>query len=383
MKIAIILLNRGRGSGEVARQHARHLIKNGHEIIFLHPGNRQSVINAENINIELHSPVTPVHEFLPGGDNQKQVARMAYEEAEAYIPDYVNAVLQHAADADILIGHHANLSAVATHRAAEKIGKPFVVFVHGTGIEPRHEGLYDDRLWTEIEKALSAADGIMVTTEYVKDELVQPLLSLPENKFLILPCGVDLQEFHPENVNGIREKYHLPEKYVICPGALTASKGPQNVVKAARYFSDTAQIIFIGDGELRSQLEHKLGSRGRFLGFVPAEDKAQLINAATLLTAAPEKKEHFGIIYAEALAAGTPPVAYSGGGVGSIIAGGSGILTERDPDILGTAILALLQNPDEISEMGRRARNRAERYYDYNNLIPMLEQWLQEKILTT
>ena len=69
--------------------------------------------------------------------------------------------------------------------------------------------------------------------------------------------------------------------------------------------------IFIGAGELQTELENASSKeRGRFLGFVSAEDKAELINGATLLVAAPEKKEHFGIIYAEALAGGTPCVAY-------------------------------------------------------------------------
>ena len=86
------------------------------------------------------------------------------------------------------------------------------------------------------------------------------------------------------------KKYDLPSQYVICPGALTKSKGPQNIVEASKYYSDLAATIFIGDGEIRQELEEKLDDRGRFLGFVSNEDKAQLINAATLLVAAPEKK---------------------------------------------------------------------------------------------
>ena len=71
-----------------------------------------------------------------------------------------------------------------------------------------------------------------------------------------------------------------------------------------------------------------LGDRGKLLGFVSAEDKAALINNATCLTAAPEKKEHFGIIYAETLAAGTPCVAYGGGGVDSIVTPDVGVSLE-------------------------------------------------------
>ena len=317
MNIAILLLNQGRGSGEVAREHVRHLIKMGHKVFFLYPGNNNEIKGAENINIQLHTHILPVHEYLPSaGDKQKQVARMNHEEMMEYLADYENALREIATDVDIFIAHHANLSCVAVHNIAREINKPYVVFVHGTGIEPQHEKLWDDANWQMIKNAIIEAKGVLVTTKYVRDILVKPIIDIPNNKFLILPCGVDLEDFRPDNIEGIREKFDLPETYVICPGALTKSKGPQNVVEASSQYSDLALSVFIGAGELQEELEKKLGKKGKFLGFVSSEDKAKLINAATLLVAAPEKKEHFGIIYAEALAGGTPCVAYEGGGVG-------------------------------------------------------------------
>jgi len=297
MRIAVLLLNQGRGSGEVARQHIRYLTKLGHKVWFLHPGMGEGVEGVVNLDISLHADVIPVHEYLPSaGDKQKQVARMSYEEAVSYLPDYETALEQIAGDLDIIIGHHANLTAIATHRMAKKYHIPFALFLHGTGIEPRHHGFWDDKVWRMISQAIEEANGIIVTTDYVREELVKPLTGLPDEQFLVLPCGVDLDEFSPGLVDGIREKYDLPETFVICPGALTYSKGPQNVMEASKQYSEQAETIFIGDGELRNELERKLGNRGRFLGFVSAEDKAKLINAATLLVAAPEKKEHFGII---------------------------------------------------------------------------------------
>lgn len=112
------------------------------------------------------------------------------------------------------------------------------------------------------------------------------------------------------------------------------------------------------------------------MGFVPAEDKAALINAASILTAAPEKKEHFGIIYAEGLAAGTPSVAYEGGGASSIVTPETRILTERDPKLLGVAIRELLNDPERLGVMARNGRIRAEEYYDWRKLGRKLIDWL-------
>lgn len=379
MNIAILLLNQGRGSGEVAREHVRHLIKKGHKVYFLYPGNDNEIKGAENINIVLHTHILPVHEYLPSaGKEQLQVARMSHAVMMSYLPDYENALRNIANDVDIFIAHHANLSSVAVHNIAKEFDKPYVVFAHGTGIEPRHEELWDDDNWKLIKNAILEAKGVIVTTKYVRDKLVKPIIDITDDRFLILPCGVDLDDFRPENTGGIKEKYNLPDTYIICPGALTKSKGPQNVVAAVDEFSELALSVFIGAGELQDELETKLGDKGKFLGFVSSEDKARLINAATLLVAAPEKKEHFGIIYAEALAGGTPCVAYEGGGVSSIVTPTEGILTERSPEILGKKINYLLQNAGLRRQMAVSCRARAEKLYDYNELVQELVEWLEE-----
>jgi glycosyltransferase involved in cell wall biosynthesis len=377
MRVAILLLNSGRGSGEVARQQARYLASSGSRVFFMHPGIGEGAPGAINRNVELHTPITPVHEHLPSaGRTQQQVAAMSYERAASYLRDYECALESVIGEVDIVLGHHASISAIATANIASRAGKPYALFLHGTGIEPRHEGKYDDRVWSMIQEAIEGANGILVTTEYVRDRLVRDLIDLPPERFLVLPCGIDLDEFRPGRSVAVASKYTLPEKYVICPGALTASKGPQNVVAATREYADIAQTIFIGDGELRQQIEAGLDGRGRLLGFVPTEDKAALINAASVLAAGPEKKEHFGIIYAEGLAAGTPPVAYEGGGVSSIITDETGVLTKRDPKSLGRAIRALLTNPEKLEIMARKGRKRAEENFSSLKLGRRLEDWL-------
>ncbi len=377
MRIAIILLNKGRGSGVVARQHTRFLLQLGHHVYFMHPEIGDGVPGAQNIDIKLHSAIMPVHEYLPSaGEEQKQVASMDYDEMMAYLPVYENALNKIIDDVDIVIGHHANIAAIATYRVASRNNKPYVLFLHGTGIEPRHEGKWDDRAWKLIKEAVEKANGIIVTTEYVRDELVKPIIDIPDQKFLILPCGVHLDEFRSDTTFEFREKYKLPDVYIICPGALTASKGPQNVVEASQEYYEYAATVFIGDGELKGELKEKLGDRGMFFGYVSSGDKATLIKEATLLVAAPEKKEHFGIIYVEALAAGTPVVAYEGGGVGSIITPTEGILTERDPKILGQKVNYLLQNNGLRKQMSVSCRARAEKKYTYPRLVKILSDWL-------
>jgi len=93
MRIVIMLLNAGRGSGEVARLHARRLIARGNEVVFMHRGVGTGVPGAVNIDIPLPGPTAPVHEYLPsGGPDQKAVSTMGYDEAIGFVPFYEQAL---------------------------------------------------------------------------------------------------------------------------------------------------------------------------------------------------------------------------------------------------------------------------------------------------
>lgn len=301
---------------------------------------------------------------------------MTHDEALEFVPYYEGALEAHIDELDVVIGHHGNLVAFAVSRVCGATSTPYVIFLHGTGIEPRHDGGYDDQLWDEISAAVEGAAGLIVTTDYVRDSLAGPLFEAPVERYLVLPCGIDLQEFHPDRNEGAAERFGLTHPYVICPGALTAVKGPQNVVAASRAYGDLAPTVFIGAGELESRLRDDLDDRGELLGFVSSADKADLICNAALLVAAPEKKEHFGIIYAEALAGGTPCVAYEGGGVDSIVTPDVGTLTARTPGALGRAVRALLSDTPRRDRMAAEARVRAQDRFDAENLTSILDEWL-------
>ena len=367
MNIGIVMLNRGRGSGEVVKQHIDFLLANGNTVYTFFPDNREdSGKNHIHVNIHLHSPTLPVHEYLPRTTAQKPVYEMSYEEAGKYVKDFEKGIKQFIDKVDIIITHHANIDTVATYNVCKEHKKPFVVFVHGTGIEPALYNKYNSSLWQDIKTSLISANMIITTTEYVKEHLIKPLINIDDSKIALIPPGIDTELFNPSNTDDILNKYRIKKPYVISPGALTYLKGPQNVARALEHYYQYAETIFIGDGDLREEIENTIKGKGRCLGFVPSIDRVHLINAATLLTAAPEKKEHFGMIYLEALSGGTPVVAYKGGGVDTIVSPEVGILTERTPEALGKEIKKLLLNRDKRNRMANKARERALKEFSLN-----------------
>ena len=370
-------MNRGRGSGKVARDQAAALVGAGHEVTYMYAGMADRVMGADNVDVQLHDDTMPVHEYLPVCVTpQRRVSTMARDEARRFTADYVRA-LSAIESIDLIIAHHATITATAAAAVANGRQSPYAVLVHGTGIEPRHHGGYDDEVWSAIEDALQGAAGIIVTTDYVRDRLVRPLVAAPLDLFSVQLCGVDLEAFAPIPGTDIKAKYGLPERYVICPGALTYSKGPQNVVAASRFYADLAPTVFIGDGDLREEIQTNLGDRGRLLGFVPKADKDALIAGATILSAAPVKREHFGIIYVEAMAAGAVPVAYSGGGVDSIVTPDVGLLTERAPRALGVAVRRMLMDDWHRERLAVAGRQRVEERFDHAALGKRFVAWAE------
>lgn len=376
MNVLVVTLNRGRGSGVVARHQVGALLDRGHDAVLAHSGPSSGELPVHEV--PLASDVLPVHEYLPGltGD-QRPVSTMDAAAAETVIDDFAAALRSIDPRPDLIVAHHANVTAAAAQRFAAEAGVEFVLFIHGTGIEPRHDGGYADPVWAQIEASIRSAAGIVVATEYVRDELVRSLVDVPLERFQIIPGGVDIDAYQPGAGDEVRRAYGIPETYVIAPGAVTELKGSQNVVAASLEYADLAPTIFTGDGDLRSSLEGELGDRGRFLGYLPDADKQALINAATLLVAGPEKLEHFGMVYVEALAAGTVPVAYQGGGVGSILTPNVGVLTDRDPHALGEAARYLLDNPPRRTVMAQAGRLRAEEHFDQQRLGDQFVDWIE------
>lgn len=76
----------------------------------------------------------------------------------------------------------------------------------------------------------------------------------------------------------------------------------------------------------------------------------------------PEKMEHFGISVVEAMAAGTVPIIYKGGGYREIVKEGeSGYFWEKESELVGKTI-RLIKNPGELREVSKVARKESSHF---------------------
>jgi glycogen(starch) synthase len=156
---------------------------------------------------------------------------------------------------------------------------------------------------------------------------------------------------------------------VVFLGRLTRSKGVDTLVAAAaRLRTPGVQVVLVGDGPARAQVEaasRRLGVDGRvhITGFVPHHRTPAVLASADLLVL-PSVYEELGTVLVEALQVGLPAVATDVGGIPEVVEHGrTGLLVKPgDPAALAAAIDAVVGDPEVARRMGAAARERAPEY---------------------
>lgn len=131
---------------------------------------------------------------------------------------------------------------------------------------------------------------------------------------VVVPPPVDVERFSPNEPRG---GYHL------VLSRLVAYKRFDLAVDAANRLQ--LPLLVAGEGPERERLERLAGPTVKLVGRPSDEEAARLLERAEALWLPGE--EDFGIVMAEALAAGTPVVAYGAGGARDIVEdGATGVL---------------------------------------------------------
>lgn len=171
----------------------------------------------------------------------------------------------------------------------------------------------------KLKAILSAADAITACSRHILDKATQiePTVSGMGH---VIYNGVNLERFSNKAC------YSHPRSYVLAFGRLTHKKGFDLLLRALAEVGSTnssVDLIIAGAGEDREHLKSladKLGldQRVHFFGEASPEQIVRLLNGC-LFVAVPSRREPFGIVALEALAAGKPLLACRTGGLGEFL----------------------------------------------------------------
>ena len=164
--------------------------------------------------------------------------------------------------------------------------------------------------------------------------------------------------FPPVRTEWFTPGEHAERESFLYTGRLVAYKRARLVVEAFRDLPH--ELVVVGEGQLREELESTAPSNVRFVGTVDEQELRRLYRHAIALVYPAE--EDFGIVMAEAQACGTPVVALRRGGALDIVEHGvtGWLIDEQDVGQLRAAIRAAVdaaaRGELDSAEIARRAQ---------------------------
>lgn len=211
--------------------------------------------------------------------------------------------------------------------------------------------------WQIQKMALKSADAIITDSESSKKDVIK-YTGLPSSKIhtVYLAAGEEFKQVQSSTlrlrsgrefkVQSLKEKYNLPEKFVLYVGDVTWNKNLPRLVEAVKQINVT--LVMVGSALVQKKfdptnpwnqdlLKVSKSTEGDKriikLGFVPIEDLVGIYNLATVFVM-PSLYEGFGLPILEAMSCGCPVVTTKEGSM---------------PEVAGNA--AYYVNPYDINDI--------------------------------
>jgi D-inositol-3-phosphate glycosyltransferase len=324
----------------------------------------------------------------PAGFVRKEELLPLMEDFSAYVCSFC----RRAGGYDLV---HANffMSGLVAIKLKQRFDIPFVVTFHALGrVRRQHQGDADqfpvERLAVE-DAIVAEADAIVAECPQDKADLVS-LYRADPRKIAVVPCGFDAGEFWPIARRFARRTLGLAadERVVVNIGRMVPRKGVDNAIRGvarlARDLGVRARLLVVGGnsdlpdpaltpeiGRLRAIAEdERVAERVTFTGRRSRELLKLYYSAADVFVTTPWY-EPFGITPLEAMACGRPVVATAVGGLqDSVVDGVTGdLVPPRDPDALGQALAALLDDDERRAAYGAAGVRRARDRYRWSRVV--------------
>jgi alpha-1,6-mannosyltransferase len=205
---------------------------------------------------------------------------------------------------------------------------------------------------------------------------VQTLRDLGIEDVFVLPLGVGLDAFGPDRRDPrLRRELGLgdDQPLLIYVGRLDVEKRPDIVVDAFRRLPDYlgAQLVLLGDGPQRAQIEALGDARIHTPGFITDRDALARWLASADLYVSAMPNETFGISVIEAQASGLPVVGTTGGAMVERVPPGLGRLGPvGDAEAMAENIVTVLQQDHRA--MGAAARAHVSAEYSWPHSMDVL-----------
>jgi glycosyltransferase involved in cell wall biosynthesis len=252
------------------------------------------------------------------------------------------------------------------------------------------------RAW--VRSGCRAADAVIATDHSMRSELAE-LLGLPENKVVVIPNAVDLDEINSLSDAEVRVELarrwpHLASEddtlRGVSVGRLEQNKGFEYLVRALAQakpqLGERWGWLLVGEGSLKPQLERlvtELGlSEHLFLAGSLTDRELHNLYAMSNLFAHPALYEGSSLVTLEAMAHSLPVIASRVGGIpDKVVDGETGyLLKPGEVTRFVGRIVELAQNPVERRNMGQKGAAKVAAEFSWRSIAAQTETLLRQLI---
>jgi len=335
----------GTGSNVYSRALAREWSNDGHDVVVVcqeRAPEQYDLGSACVVNVELPNKLLPVFVMdRYAGLEPTFLQDFTDAEKRAYV-DANAATLRELLPADVVFANHVLMGGPVGAAS----GAPFRVKAHGSELEYSMRGRPELERWGA--ESLAAAEATYVGSAHIRDVLEDVVGHV--DRVHEVPPGVDVDEFtlrardeafaalvdearhDPPNPGNANER--LPdegnaarlasflagdEPTVVYFGKLIEQKGVQVLLESMDGVD--ARLLVVGFGPYRAALEALAPRRTLFTGPLEHRHLAQLLPLADATVVPSIFPEAFGMVAAEAAAAGSPPLVARHSGLAEVAAG--------------------------------------------------------------
>lgn len=227
----------------------------------------------------------------------------------------------------------------------------------------------------------------LTISEFSKNEIAEIFHVTPEH-IRVVPCACG-ERFRPvteeESLRALREKYDLPERFLLFVGNTNPRKNLRRLLTAFDMVKDKGyphQLVIAGGQGWKFDRERELSALRhkesvRFIGFVQDEDMPALYSAAEVFLF-PTLYEGFGIPVLESQRCGTPVLTSNCTSLPEVGGEGAMYVDPLDVEDMAKGIETLLCDKEVAAALVEKGYRNAERF-SWDRSAALLDEIIEEK----
>ena len=227
---------------------------------------------------------------------------------------------------------------------------------------------------TGLKKSMKRADIIVTDSEFSKTEIIKYFPQY-QDKIRVVPCGVDLNKFHPCNdtdkIERVRKDFETGEEYFLYLGTIEPRKNLERLIEAyAEFVKNTDNppnlVLAGGKGWLYDSIyakAEKLGIEKKviFTKYIPSEDINALMCGAVAFVF-PSIYEGFGMPPLEAMACGVPVLTSGEASLPEVTGDSAVIVDAYSVNSIAEGLERIYSDRNLRERLSREGSERAEKF---------------------